>query len=286
MNYRKFETLVLVLGSTVVLVTILASLLKHSNTPELIGQALTLFVLFFALHYGLKAGLLSAIAAVAVYLASYGTYSEIALTQLVKLVILRLILFGIIGIGGGELAIKIKYLATKFDDSTYIDQQTKIFSYKYIQKLLTNKILEFQHHRTVFALLIVQIKVDNTLKKNEIVKLRANVATILRENTRLSDYVGTWQDKWSFCLIADGANKKRAHRIAQRIQQILSAKLADCLPECDPPTIAVTSYAYPEKFEPILSYLPDVDLNKIEARNDALNIKSKTAPIRPQQYLK
>lgn len=201
MNYRKFELLLTSLGFGVIFATIIASFYQQGDHVEILGQALFGPVLFAALHYGRRAGFVAAMLASIVFIIAK-SYGQTQISFAPQIILARTAIFGLVGIVGGEIATRMKYVLLKFEDSALIDRLTNLYSRTFTIKVLERNIQNYQRHFRSFSVAFIEVrhwKFDVfawPLKKRMI--LHATAA--IRENVRIIDEVGHWGDG-KFCIV-------------------------------------------------------------------------------------
>src|SRR5262249_40389205 len=137
-RYSRFELLALSIGSFSAAGTILATLRRGLVIEEIIAQALLLLVLLGAVHWGRKAGEVTAILAMVIY----GLMRAPLLLRdgfsidVVGLLLIRTVTYGVIGIAGGRLCSRIRYLLARLDSTSNIDESTGLFNERFITRTL------------------------------------------------------------------------------------------------------------------------------------------------------
>lgn len=231
MNYRKFEALLTGAGLAVILATIVTSYINQSGYVEILGQAMFGPVLFIALHYGRKAGFLSALAAALFFIiAKFYSQDQSFSTLVPELILARTAIFGLVGIIGGELAHWMKYLILKFEDEDLIDSQTNLYSKDYTATIIEKNIENYNRRSRYFSIALVNVSsnksffFDNVSKK----KVMEGLALSLRENVRLVDDIGRWDDEM-FCIVFPDTNTNEANIAVDRVKKKLAQKLNEIL---------------------------------------------------------
>lgn len=188
--------------------TIIASIVQRAGFEEILGQALFAPVLFGALHYGRRVGFMAAMLAAIVFIIArfYSQTAEISTFE-PEFIIARTALYGIVGIIGGDLALKMKYMLTRIEDVSMIDPQTSLFSRNYIAKLIDRNLQAYDRHNRPFSIAVITIKYqrsdifDWTQKKKVVVR----AAAAIRNGVRIIDDVGHWSYGKIFVIMPDTA---------------------------------------------------------------------------------
>ncbi len=223
MRYRKLELLLLSIGLLGILISILTALINGARVGELLGQALFVPVLFFALHYGRRAGYAAAVGSALLYLMiNTRALGEIDLSVGDgRLVMLQALAFGIVGIIGGELAMRIKYVVAHVTDEGLIDTHTKVFSHEYIERLVEKLWAGYDRQGKGFSVLFIELRWAEEPTDNARSKQISRIADVLRSTVRLVDEVGYLRDG-RFCLILPDTSAGGAAVVYSRVRKTYS----------------------------------------------------------------
>ncbi len=223
MRYRKLELLLLSVGLVGVLVSIITALLGGAGIRELIGQALFVPVLFSALHYGRRYGYVAAIIAALVLLMvrtqAFGSLSFSSAEG--RQALLQAAGFGVVGIIGGELATRIKYVVAHIADEGFIDSGTGLFSQDYVERMINRLWAGYSRSNNAFSLLFINLSWADAVDDIGQRKQRGRIADILRANVRLVDEVGSLKDG-RFCLILPDTTAEGAKTVQGRLAKAYS----------------------------------------------------------------
>ena len=219
MTYPRFERLAIVLSAVVVLAVTLGTLSSYPDLPEIVAQLLVLLVLFGALHWGRRGGATAGVmAAVAYILMRTPAITQTGFTtQLMSLVAVRVIAFGLIGVLGGELCSRLKYLLAELDDSAALDRESGVYSRTYMARAIREALGLFERYAAPFALLIVTSP-EPPRRKHRAGALA--VASHLRDAVRLVDDVGTLGDG-RFVMLLHHTKQPGAEIVAARVRAVL-----------------------------------------------------------------
>ncbi|MDZ4063067.1 MAG: hypothetical protein U1E22_00190, partial [Coriobacteriia bacterium] len=160
MKYSRFEALVLVVGVGAVAGSILFSFDGAPVAEEVAAQVLLLGVLLGAVHWGRSGGSLAALAASVLYivmrlpmvLSAQGLSIDIA-----TLVIVRILTYGLIGIVGGELCTRIKYIFARLEGSSSIDDWSQVYNQRFILRTLTAASGQHARYDTPYTVVLISI---------------------------------------------------------------------------------------------------------------------------------
>lgn len=231
MKYSRFEALMLAVGSIVITATVVASLREGPIVEEAIAQSLLLVVLVGAAHWGRNGGFAAAAAASLGYIAlriplvvSTGLTGDV-----VSLLLVRLASYGIVGIVGGEVCGRIKYLFARLEESTNVDELTHLFNERFAGRLLANGIGNHVRYEMDLSVVILELSPNLTSElrpSRERSTLHA-VAERIRGDVRLVDDVGRLSDGRFMVILPhtkrDGADVV-AERLAARVRDLLGAR--------------------------------------------------------------
>lgn len=163
MKYSHFETLALVLGSLAVVASVFMAPTATPQAAEVAAQLLLIVVLFGALHWGRNGGFLAALLAISLYvvmrfpLLQAEGLSRDMLTMLAS----RAVMYTLVGIVGGELASRIKYLFARMESDALIDGVTGVYSPRFAAESILSGVGQWERYATDFSL--VRIVLEPTL---------------------------------------------------------------------------------------------------------------------------
>lgn len=196
MRYSTFELLAAIVGTAAIIGTVVAGIAGGSMYQEIVAQLLLLPVLLAALHFGRKGGFIAALFAIAVYVGLYiPNLADIGLSQpLVSLIAARALVYMVVGVLGGELCSRIKYVFVSLEQSDLIDAETGVYSRRYVGSLLRNLIESNQRYGAAFsaALLTVDGETASALaaKDSRRKTFMRDLAAAVRADVRAVDEVG------------------------------------------------------------------------------------------------
>lgn len=223
MKYRKLELLLMSVGLVGILISMMSSLINGSERVEILGQALFVPVLFFALHYGRQLGYLAAVGAALVFLIAktqeLGQLDVMTLAD--RLILMQAASFGLVGIIGGELATRIKYVVARIADEEYVDEQTHVFSSRYMRKLIAKLLSSYERHDRVFSVLFIDMAWQEPILEKKRTNQVNRVARVLRDNVRLIDEVG-YLDDGRFCLVLPETDIDGVKVVRERLRKAYS----------------------------------------------------------------
>jgi len=152
-KYSHFETLALVLGTGAIVASIFVSPTGAPQTAEVTAQLLFILVLAGALHWGRNGGFMAALVAITVYVAmrlpllqSQGLTNDV-----ITLLATRAITYALIGVVGGELAARIKYIFARLENDTLIEPVTGVYSARYAADAIRSGVGQWERYQTEFS---------------------------------------------------------------------------------------------------------------------------------------
>jgi GGDEF domain-containing protein len=232
MEYARFERLVVGVTAVLVLGTIAASSLSGGSSPvEVIAQLMIVVVLAVAAHWGRKAGTIAALSACLIYLVmQLPLLSQQALSGAALLLVLsRIVGYCLVGIVGGEVFGRVKYLFAASKDSGVIDEWSRVYNQRYAAKALEQALARHERYQEPFSVVIVALAPDDTVEPKT-GRLRArvrSVANFLRDDVRMVDDVARLDDGRFVVLLPHTAGAFApivASRLAEGVRQVLGVK--------------------------------------------------------------
>ena len=230
MKYSRFETLLLVLGSAVIVGSLFTPgvvLLPR----EVVAQLLIVLVLFAAVHWGRNGGFAAAMAATLVYvIMRIPLLNEQGLTSpVVGMIVTRTLTYGAVGIIGGEICGRIKYFFARIQSSPLLDDNTLVYNGVYCGQAIKSGIGEFRRYKTPFAIALVTLSPTllTDLRPTRQRSLLRSTATHIRNDVRLVDDVGHIGDGEFMLLLPhtprEGA-EIAADRVRRNVRDLIGAK--------------------------------------------------------------
>ena len=231
MEYSRFERLVVGVTALLVLGTIAASSMTGGSNPrEVIAQLMIVVVLAVAAHWGRKAGTIAALSACLICLVMLLPLLSLGLSGAALLLVLSRILgYCLVGIVGGEVFGRVKYLFAASKDSGVIDEWSRVYNQRYAAKALEQALARHERYQEPFSVVIVALAPDDTVEQRT-GRLRArvrSVANFLRDDVRMVDDVARLDDGRFVVLLPHTAGAFApivASRLADGVRQVLSVK--------------------------------------------------------------
>lgn len=231
MKYSHFEVLALVLGAGAIVASIFITPGTTPQSAEVTAQLLLIIVLGGALHWGRNGGFLAALVAIAVYVAMRVPLlqSQGLSTAVVTLLVTRAATYALVGIVGGEIAGRIKYLFAKLSSDTLVDPHTGVYSARYAAEAIASGLGQWQRYQTQYSLVVITLApaVYAALKTARSRQLLRQVAGHLRNDIRMVDDLAAGETGTFFALLprtdAAGATVV-AERLSRGLCELLGAR--------------------------------------------------------------
>lgn len=230
MKYPRFEALAFVLGSAIIVGTVAVRTTSPVVPAETIGGLLSILVLAGALHRGRNGGFVMALVATTIQVGmrypalrsnglSAGTVTAIASHTLV---------YAAIGVAGGELAGRVKYLLTRVDRDSMIDRVTRVYSARYAGRAIGSAMSTRDRYGTPCSAVTLTIApvIWSGLRPPRAAAFMRRAASYLRNDVRLADDVA-YRGNGGFVVIMPGTSRDGGIAAAQRLRHGLAAVL-DC----------------------------------------------------------
>ncbi len=256
MKYARFEWLALAVGGAAIAGTIVSSLAGRPPVEEMAGQILLFVVLFSAVHYGRNGGFLAALGAIVVYIAMRSPLLVQGLTPgLLELIAVRMAAYGLVGIVGGEVCGRIKYVLARLEGGGNIDEETGVYNEQYVAHVLSDSLALHARYKVPFsiALLTLSPALTSDLRPSRRRSLLRAVASNVRNGVRLVDDVGRSSDG-TFVLVMPhtpkAGGKIAGDRVRKGLLELLGARDA---------SVTVRVLAAPEDASELAGLLDTMD---------------------------
>lgn len=222
MNYRRLETLVIVTGAVLALagVLLMPEALQQS-WPEVAAHLATVVVLAAAAHWGRDAGMIAAVVAVLGYAAvrvpaliTSGLTPDVARSFVAYAAI-----YACVGIVGGEIFSRLRYLVTRVGESALLDEQTGVLNCSYCGQALASALSAHERYDRPLSLVVLTLNpsVLSTLAAPAQRKLLRTAAASLRNDMRVVDDVGHLGEG-RFLLTLRETPRDGAQVVAERVR--------------------------------------------------------------------
>lgn len=255
MKYSTFEILALVFGGAAILGTVVAAAVGGSGYPEVVAQLMLFPVLIAALHSGRNGGFLAALFAVALYvglrvpdLAREGLEGPLA-----SLLVARAAAYVVVGVIGGEVCSRIKYLFCALEDRQLIDRETGVYSAKHVGALLRRLMEEHRRYGHTFSAALFTLdaaRSSDALKRGGRRSIARELAATLRDEVRAVDEVGRVSEH-GFLLLLPNTSREGGSAASRRLEKSLEALLSRLGFGGQQPPLQVKAMSFPDDAEPI-----------------------------------
>jgi GGDEF domain-containing protein len=190
---------------------------------EIAAQVLLLGVLLGAVHWGRNGGFIAAIAASLIYVVVRIplALSEQRLTGAVaSLILVRVLTYGLIGIVGGELCSRIRYIFARLEDSSSIDEWSRLYNQRLIGRTLATAAGQYTRYRTAYSVVILDLSeaLFADLRASKQRSLVRGIADYIRNDIRLVDEAGRLDDG-RFVIVLPHTPKEGGRVVAERLHK-------------------------------------------------------------------
>ena len=229
MKYRWFEGIVLVVGGAAIIGSVLLSFGAPLIAEEVVAQLLLLGVLVGAVHWGRNGGFVAATVASLIYIvlriplvvAAEGLTADVTV-----LILVRVLTFGLVGVVGGELCTRIKYVFARLEDSSSIDDWSQVYNQRFITRALESAHGQFTRYETPYSVVLIHMdsRLLEELRSSKQKSLIRGVANCIRNDIRLVDEAGRLEDG-RFIVILPHTPGEGADVVAERLGKGVSNTL-------------------------------------------------------------
>jgi len=235
MEYGRFERLVIGITAVLVMLSIAITAISGGwDTGELVGQIAIVAVMATAVHWGRRVGTFAALAACLVYLALQLPLLATGLsTEGFVLMASRFAGYCVIGIVGGELFSRLKYLLSSTSGVNAIDDWSRVYNQHYAASALNEAIERRERYDEPFSAIIVSVT-SPTIEGHRPEQLRTEaraIAGVLRDDVRMIDDVARLDDGRFMVLLPHTPGRVApvvAGRLTDSVCRTLGAK-DDCV---------------------------------------------------------
>lgn len=191
MKYSRFELLVLALGGGAIVGSMALITGGSPHPAEVVAQLLVVFVLGGALHWGRNGGFTAAVIATLVYL-----FMRLPLLlsdgfsrELLLLIAARVITYGVVGIVGGELCGRTKYVFARFDANPLTDESTGVYNAQYAGAAIRSGVASWDRYQVPYSAVRLSLapSVTAEMRPLRVRHLLRQMASHIRNDVRLVD---------------------------------------------------------------------------------------------------
>lgn len=161
MRLSRFETLALVLGAGAIIGSLLIAV-PAGGSPEpveLVAQLMLVVILFAAVRFGRRGGLMAAVIATAVYVLMRvpTLQSDVPSPEALLIFATRIVAFGLFGVVGGEAATRAKYLLTDLEQHSAIDDWSRVFNERHAARALEQALGRADRYGEPFSVVLITL---------------------------------------------------------------------------------------------------------------------------------
>lgn len=222
MDYRRLETLVILTGAILVLAgLLLAPAAQPYLWQEVAGRAITLVVLAAAAHWGRDGGAAVAALAIVAYIAIQipDLMVDGITPEMTRGLVAYGLTYGALGVIGGEVFGRLRYLVRRLGESVLLDDDTGVFNKAYCAQSLTTELTAHQRYDRPLSVIVVTLSPGllTDLRPTAQRKMLRSAASSLRHDMRVADDVGHL-GQGRFLLILRETPRTGAEVVADRIR--------------------------------------------------------------------
>lgn len=206
MKYSRFEALILGVGAVAILGSMLFTYSSAPVAEEIIAQVLLLGVLIAAAHWGRNGGFVAASLASLVYiLIRIPLVMETGFlsVELAILLVTRVVTYGLVGIVGGDLCSRARYLFARLEGADGIDEWSQVYNQTMIVRSAEQLLGQHRRYGTPGSIVLVALSplLFQDLRPTRQRSLVRGVARYMRNDIRLVDEIGRLDDgRFMICL--------------------------------------------------------------------------------------
>ena len=258
MDYRQFERLVIGVTAALVIGAIAVSLPAEGGTAIEIGAQLAIVIIVAAAsHWGRKTGTVCALVASIAYLAvRLPLIADSFSGPAVLLIASRLAGYLLIGIVGGEIFGRVKYLLAESEDGATIDDFSRVFNERFAARAVRQGLARVERYAEPFSVVLVTLSAEFARdgQTKHVRSMVRSVANVIRDDVRMVDDVAHLSDG-RFVVLLPRTGSVGARIVAARLAtEIGSAHgidhtkvVAECL---SAPDDSVAIEAFAKRLEP------------------------------------
>ncbi len=266
MSYPLFEIITLTVGAVSILTAVVATCWSGHVGLEAVAQLLLLVVLVGAVHRGRKGGVATALFAIVTYVCMRMPLilRDGLAPDVLGLILVRVVTYAAIGIGGGILCSRIRQFLARLDGKSNIDEETQLFSERFIARTMRGMVLQHERYGSPFGIVLVGVPgVAAGHRGPERRRAMREIATHIRGNVRLVDDVGRLDDS-TFVLVLPETHKDGASVAAGRVQ----ANVREFLGGSEG-TVSAKALAAPEEIAEIVALRDRIDAESPDSAEGA-----------------
>ena len=222
MEYARFERLVVGGTALLVLLALAAAVARGGVDPaEIVAQLLLVAVLAVAVHWGRKAGTISAGVACLLYLAvKLPSLSADPSPESFWLILSHFAAYCLVGILGGEVFGRLKYQLTGSKDRDLIDDWSRVYNQRYAAGALAQAIARSRRYQEPFSMVVLRLEpvLTSTQRPEKLRGLVRSIASFLRDDVRMVDDVARLDDG-RFVVLLPHTPGNAANMVAGRLTE-------------------------------------------------------------------
>ncbi len=225
----RFERLLLIVGGVTVFASITVQLTGPSpEYSEIAAQILLLGVLFGAVRFGAKGGMIAAIVASAIYvILRTELFSSTAVSYGDTLVMAsRLVAFGMVGVVGGEVCSRFKHGIAVLESGNALDDWSRVYNQAWAHRTLVSARERSTRYQEPFSVVLLTMSpslFDGVSASRQRTMIR-KLADHIRTSVRMVDEIARLDDG-RFVVVLPHTPQAGGHIVAQRAADGVRAAL-------------------------------------------------------------
>ncbi|MDZ4169460.1 MAG: hypothetical protein U1E26_07370 [Coriobacteriia bacterium] len=230
MTLSRIESLILAVGAAMIVGSLAVSL-PVGGPPEVIEIVANLMlfgVLFGAVKWGRRGGLIAAIIAASVYiLMRIPTLQAVPISPETMIIIgSRLAALGILGVIGGEATTRVKYIMAGLEEDSSIDEWSRVFNEKHVAVELMQSLGRTDRYGEPFSIVIFTLSPSlfagfSSSRQRSVVR---GLADLIRSDLRMVDEVARLNDG-RFLVLLPHTPKAGGAVVGDRLGGLTKTKL-------------------------------------------------------------
>lgn len=231
MEYKGFQRTMAFFGALLIIISTALVAVSTRNIQEVVGQLLFFLILFGALWYGKRGGIITAVLSTAIYLSlHFPTFLSMGWSKGLEvvgpLILVRAAIYLVSGALGGEIFSRIKQFMIEAGKQEFVDNETKLFNSSYFGNLINLETKKFERYNTISS--ILTIKLDSSVMTEYMAEPKTPgmkyIADGLVGNVRLVDEVGRIGQN-EFGIILPFTPRAGAEVVAKRLTSISTSRV-------------------------------------------------------------
>jgi hypothetical protein len=222
-KYPWLEAIILGFGSIAIVSSMFIATGTAPQTAEVVAQLLIIIVLAGALHWGRNGGFVAAVMATGLYVAlRMPLLNADGLTSDALILIgIRVTTYAVVGIVGGEIAGRLKYVLASLENTAMVDRTTGAYSAFHAAKSIESALASWHRYEASFSVVIVRIgpQLLEGLRPKRYQTTMRHIASALRGDVRLVDDI-VFSRAGEFMVLLPNTETDGGAVVAERLHRL------------------------------------------------------------------